>query len=160
MMKRALVGIIMILLGLTVTVYGLDLFTQTFPVIPATSHVLSPNCTTLVPDANQATIAPGSSGAVSFGCSGSPAFTVVNDGAAIPTFAPNPLPAPYTNVEIVNSPTAPTSGCSASAGPVLTSGTSFSFTGPNGKGNSYNYCVPYTNAGSGGLPIFTINWSQ
>lgn len=157
MIKRAIVGIILVLVGITVTFYGFAAFQQTFPIVPATLAVVSTNCPTLVPVPSA--IAPGSSGGISFGCSGAAAFKIANDGSSTPTFT---LPAPYTIIGLVQSAGAPTSSCSISPGgpTVLTTLTTFSFTGSLGGGNSYNYCVMYSAANSSGLPQFTVSWSN
>ncbi len=167
-MRRSAVAIILVLLGVTTAVYGTQtlLFIQTLPAVPATLQVLQQNCLALVATAGPApgtqNVAPGSSGGVSFGCgsgtTGLPAFKVSNDGVATPSFA---LPAPYTSVALIGSTTAPTSGCSTFSGPTgITSGTPFSFTGPYGSGNSFNYCVKYVNATDAGLPLFSVSWNQ
>ena len=156
------------LLGLTITVFAGPLFNQHFQGIPASVQVLTANCTTLW--SSPPGVAPGSNGALYFGCPTSGctssclvsnvAFTVAADGAAIPTFT---LPAPYTAVALVPppSPNPPTAGCTMpTSATVLTSGTAFSFIGPSGKGNSYYYCVSYTNALSTGLPQFDVSWTQ
>ena len=162
MIRRVAVGIILVVIGVTATFYGFASFTQSFPAVPATLPVLATNCPGASLVATPSQIAPGSSGGIVFACSGQPAFKVSTDGSSTPTFT---LPAPYTSIAIVQVPTnpytPPTSGCTSSTSTLtLTSTTSFSFVGTLGGGNSYNYCVLYSNANISGLPIFTISWSN
>lgn len=170
--NRALVSFVVILLGVTAAVYGAQtLFTDTFPPVPASVAVLAPGCTATTVVPVPASVAPGSTGGVYFGCGTGctptgcttpavtgAAFTVAADGAAIPTFS---LPSPYTGISIAQLTAVPTTGCTTSTGPTaLTSGLAFSFTGANGKGNTFYYCVTYTAAPATGLPSFPISWSQ
>lgn len=153
MKKQSIVGVVMVLVGLTTAVYGSMIMTQTFPNVPATVQVVTANCTTLVPVPSA--VAIGSSGGISYGCSAGPAFTVTHDGSSTPTFT-FPTGSPYTSVSLIQSATAPTGPCTPST-PVLTSGTAFVFTG---SPTNWNYCVAYSNAASSGLPQFTISWSN
>ena len=169
MKLRVISSILIVFLGLTVSVYAGSLFSQHFTGIPASVQVLTANCTTLW--SSPPGVAPGSNGALYFGCPAvgcttaclvsNVAFTVAADGAAVPTFA---LPQPYTAAALVPppSPNPPTAGCTmpTTGTTTLTSGTAFSFTGANGKGNSFYYCVAYTNAPSTGLPAFDVAWAQ
>ena len=169
MKAKIISSTLILLLGLTVSIYATPLFSQHFTGIPSSVQVLNPNCTTLW--SSPPGVAPGSSGALYFGCPASGctsaclvsnvAFTVAADGAAIPTFT---LPVPYTAVALVPppSPNPPTAGCimPTTGTTSLTNGTAFSFTGPNGKGNSFYYCVAYTAAPSTGLPAFDVAWAQ
>lgn len=169
MKTRVISSILIVLLGLTITVFAAPLFNQHFTGIPASVQVLTANCTTLW--SSPPGVAPGSNGALYFGCPtggctsaclvSNVAITVAADGAAIPTFT---LPQPYTAVALVPppSPNPPTAGCTmpTTGTTSLTSGTPFSFTGANGKGNTFYYCVAYTNAPSTGLPSFDVAWAQ
>ncbi len=160
---------LLVLLGVTVGVYGaMNLFTQSFNSVPASTSVLTALCTQVF--SSPPSVAPGSSGGLFFGCAGvscttlcpltGPGITVATDGAATPTFS---LPTFYTNVTLVNQGTTPpTTGCTTHSGPTfLTSGTPFSFTGTYGKGNSFYYCVGYAAPpGTTSLPAFTVAWTQ
>ncbi len=162
--NKSLVGILLIVLGVGITFAAIPLFSNHFPSISANVPVLQVACSSATLVSVPAAVPPGSSGGVYFGCgSGTPAvvtgpaFTVAADGAAIPTFT---LPQPYTSVSLSNLPTVPTTGCSTASSLLLTSGTAFSFTGTNGKGNSYYYCLLYTSVPQTGLPAFDVAWTE
>lgn len=164
--NRSLVGILLIVLGVGITFAAIPLFSNHFPAISANVPVLQVACSSATLVSVPAAVPPGSTGGVYFGCgSGTPpavtgpAFTVAADGAAIPTFT---LPLPYTSVSLANLglSAVPNAGCTTASTAVLTSGTAFSFTGTNGKGNSYYYCLIYTAVPQTGLPAFDIAWTE
>ena len=142
-----------------------NLFTQTFPAIPAVSGI-TVNCTAEtafdgVTNAPVSSIAAGSSGSIEFDCSGTspfgttPAFSVNLPGGTItvtPTFT---LAAPYTAVEIVS----PGSyGCSRSdLRATLTSGTGVTL--PFNVYTTFSYCAQFLSAPSTGLPLLSVTWT-
>ncbi len=142
-----------------------NLFTHTFPAIPAVSGI-TVNCTAEtafdgVTNAPVSSIAAGSSGSIEFDCSGTspfgttPAFSVNLPGGTItvtPTFT---LAAPYTAVEIVS----PGSyGCSRpDLRAALTSDTGVTL--PFNFYTTFSYCAQFQSAPSTGLPLLSVTWT-
>ena len=142
-------GAVLIILGVTATVFGVNLFTQRFPAIPTTSVVLVTNCndpTELAPSPSQLSV--GLSGSIRFTCGSDAAFRVAITGSATPAFT---LPTEYNRFSIMPR----LADCHTSFDYPLTSGNVVNF----GGGGQWDYCAYFSNAPATGLPGFSITWS-
>lgn len=144
-------AIALVLAALTVTgVYGVTLFQHTFPATPVGSQrTISSTCTNLVlATSGMITGLPES---MLFNCGPTTAaITADSAGSATPTFT---LPNSATSLSLVshvNSVSVCTSGTA------LTSGTPHTFA----LGDSLDYCLTSNSYPNGGIPTFTVTWSQ
>lgn len=139
-------------------------FTQAFPALPGSTAITS-NCATLtafdpVSQAHMTSVATGSSGFVTFDCSGTnsirttPAFSVSLPGASA-AFTPQfTLPTPYMVIGLLTE----TNSCNAATlgfVPILTSGTALTFT----SSGTFEYCTQFQNVPNTGLPTFDVTWT-
>ncbi len=164
--KKYLPPISLLLISILGVAYAAtNLFTQTFPAIPAVEGITI-NCTSLTTydgatNARVSSIATASSGSVEFDCSGtspfgaSPAFGINLPGGTITATPAFTIAAPYTGVDIVS----PASyGCGRpDLFAALTSGTGISL--PFNLYTTFSYCAQFQNAPSTGLPTLSIAWT-
>lgn len=146
-----------ILIAAATIVAAATLFTHTFPATPAgATPVLTSTCVggTLV---MQTAVLPltGTAGALRFDCgplgtSGVTALTVAVSGSVTPSFA---LPAGATGVSLV---THVTTNAQCSGGTALTSGALTPLTAPA----SLDYCLSFASYPSGGIPTWSMTWSE
>ena len=147
--RRYAIALVLAVVAIT-GVYGATLFQQTFPATPSgTLPVISSTCTTLMLEtAGMITGAPAS---MLFNCSPTTAaITSSSAGSSTPTFTLPPQANSLTLVNHVNSVNICTGGSA------LTSGTAHTFT----TGESLDYCLTSTSYPNGGIPTFTVTWSQ
>ena len=139
------------LAAITVTsVYGVTLFQHNFPATPVgTQRTIYSTCTNLVlATSGMVTSLPAS---MLFNCGPTaPAITANSDGSSTPTFT---LPNSATSLSLV-SHVNNVSVCTG--GTTLTSGTAHTFA----LGDSLDYCLTSNSYPNGGIPGFTVTWSQ
>ncbi len=164
--KKELVIASIVLSGMIASVYAVGLFTHNFPGIQAVS-VLTTACGTgsskLIPS-NPGPIPTGSTGTILFNCpppTGSnvngPALTAAAAATTTPSVSAT-LPTGVTLALVSYVQGATT--CTAGTGTPIASGTPITFGGAGPATGDYNYCMSYTAFPSGGIPAFSITWSQ
>ena len=144
-------AIALVLAALTVTtVYGVTLFQHTFPATPAgTQPVISSTCTTLTLETfGMITSLPES---MLFNCgSTAAAITATSAGSSTPSFT---LPTQANSLSLV----VHVNGVNiCTSGSTLTSGVAHTFN----SGESLDYCLTTNSYPNGGIPTFTVTWSQ
>jgi len=131
-------------------VYGVTLFQHTFPATPSGSlPVISSTCTSLTLETTG--MITGVLATMLFNCGPTvAAITSSSSGSSTPTFTLPPQATSLSLVAHVNSVSICTGGTA------LTSGTTRTFT----SGQSLDYCLTSSSYPTGGIPTFTVTWSQ
>jgi hypothetical protein len=149
---RRLYAIALILVVVMITgVYGLTLLQHTFPATPSGSlPVISSACTTLTLETTTGLIT-GFPESMLFNCG--PTTAAITSGSTGPSTPSFSLPAQATSLSLV---THVNNVNICTGGSVLTSGTPHTFT----ASGSLDYCLTSNNYPNGGIPTFTVTWSQ
>jgi len=147
--KRYAIALILTVVAIT-GVYGVTLFTHTFPATPSgTLPVISSTCTTLTLETRG--MITGVLETMLFNCgSTTAAITSSSAGTSTPTFT---LPPQATSLSLV---THVDSVNFCTGGSALTSGVAHTFA----SGQSLDYCLTSNSYPNGGIPSFTVAWSQ
>ena len=144
-------AIAIILAIVTVTgVYGVTLFQHTFPATPSgTLPIIASTCTTQTLETTG--MITGVPASMLFNCGPmAAAITSSSAGASTPTFT---LPAQAASLSLV---THVNNLNICTGGSPLTSGTAHTFT----SSQSLDYCLTSNRYPTGGIPTFTVTWSQ
>ena len=147
--KRYAIALVLTAVAIT-GVYGVTLFQHTFPATPTgTLPVISSTCTTLSLETTG--MITGVPETMLFSCGPTTAaITSSSGGASTPTFT---LPTQANSLSLV---THVNNVNLCTGGSALTSGTAHTFS----SGESLDYCLSTNSYPNGGIPTFTVTWSQ